>query len=234
MNKKVNIQPYYIKDKRKSKEIEIEIIEKISKEIRNNPHIKCQLSDLITLNISDIPEYTEITNSYNKILKTDFFGIQHDWLSRFAKSIKDLEISINQGDNVFLIIKKYGDIKIVNNEIYGKYYILDKEKSSQDLINIFGNFRFPVITSRKLEMKKWAEDRGLSHIMHMTWFCHTPKNNYPCGTCSPCISTIEEGLAYRFNNRALLNYRVTKIKNSIKKLILYKDVKIIINKLKKQ
>ena len=224
MNKEVSIQPYYLKDNRKSEDYELKAIEKITKEIRNHSLKKCTLLDLITLDVSEIAEDKEITNAYKNILKNDYFGSQYDWLARFANTIKNIELAIHQDDKAFLIIKKYGNTKVIYDEIYGKYEILDKSKSSDDLIKVFGNYCFPVLDSSKMEMKRWAESTQLIDIMNMTWFCYHPKNEKPCGTCNPCIYTIEEGLEYRFSKRAFRKYRII---SPVKKSTIYKYIKRI-------
>jgi len=212
MDKEVSIQPYYLKDNRKSEHLERNAIETISKEIQKHPRTKCNILDLVTMNVSDIQEDKEITGAYNNILKTDLFGSQYDWLARFAKHVENLELTIHQDDKAFIVIKKHGNVTEKNDDISGRYYVLNKEKSPKDLITVFGNYHFPVLDTSKLEMKKWAESKGLISIMNKTWFCYRPKNNKPCGACNPCRYTIEEGLLYRFSLRALLNHKIKKFR----------------------
>ena len=42
-------------------------------------------------------------------------------------------------------------------------------------------------------MRTQARQAGFDEIMSLTWFCHRPRHGQPCGTCNPCIYTIEEG-----------------------------------------
>ncbi|MCA0932388.1 hypothetical protein LCM02_07985 [Lutimonas saemankumensis] len=232
IDKKVTIQPYYLKDNRKSEGLELKAIETITEQIRNHPRTKCNLLKLVTIYVSDIAKDKEITNSYVNILKSDFYGSQYEWLARFAKTVENLELTIHQEDKAFSIIKKYGEIKKTHDELYFRFYVLDKEKSSEDLIKVFGNYRFPILDSSKLKMKLWAESMGLLDIMNMTWFCHHPKNNAPCGVCNPCIYTIEEGLIYRFSKRALRRYRIYKIIRPLKQSYFYRYARMIYKKIR--
>lgn len=226
INKQITIQPYYLKDNRKSETIELKTIEKIGKIIREHPKTKCTLLESISMYVSDIPKDMGITKAYNNMLKTDFYGSQYDWLARFAKTDRNMELTIHQDDKAFSIIKKYGDVIETHDNKKGNYYILDKEKSSEDLIKVFGNYHFPILGTSKLEMKKWAINKGYIDIMNATWFCHHPKNNKPCGICNPCIYTIEEGLDYRFSKKALLMYKLKKTIKPNKQSLLYKLLKI--------
>lgn len=232
MDKHVSIQPYYLKDNRKSEEIELKTIEAITEDIRNHPDSKCEILELITMNVSDVPVDVEITKAYKNILKKDFYGSQYDWLARFSKKNKNLELCIHEDDKAALIIKKYGNIIKEHDDLIGDYFVLDNEKSSEDLIQVFGNFHFPILTDSKLEMKEWAIHSGLIDIMNKTWFCFQPINNKPCGRCNPCIYAIEEGMEYRFSKSAMRRYRLNRIIKPVKQSGFVKRAKKILKKLR--
>jgi hypothetical protein len=46
-------------------------------------------------------------------------------------------------------------------------------------------------------MHEIARQHGFADVMALTWFCHSPRNDKPCGVCNPCEYTIEEGLGWR-------------------------------------
>ena len=82
-------------------------------------------------------------------------------------------------------------------------------------------------------MKEWAEQNGLMDIMNKTWFCHHPINDEPCGICHPCIITIEQGLEYRLNKKALRRYKFNKaIPSGIKESRYYKKAKSVYRRIK--
>ena len=103
-------------------------------------------------------------------------------------------------------ISKYGALKLEHEISNDPYYVIDNERSSQDLIRVFGAFRFPVIDKTKLEMIEGFKQLGFEQTMHKTWFCFTPLDGRPCGACNPCRSAIEEGLRFRFTDAALKRY----------------------------
>ncbi|MFC7523371.1 hypothetical protein ACFQRK_05420 [Parapedobacter sp. GCM10030251] len=229
-NKPVSIQPYYLLEcTRKSKDFELRAIDIITKDIRQHPETKCVISELISIKIEDIVKNPEITDAYNEILKTNFFGSQYDWLARFAVTVKNLELAIHEDDKASSIIKKYGSLIKKQDELIGDYYVLNQDVSTESLIKVFGHYRFPILDANKLAMKRWAEEMNYIDIMNKTWFCHLPKNNKPCGICNPCMYTIEEGLEYRFSKGALRRYHVDKAARPIKNTFFYKVVKKIIS-----
>jgi 7-cyano-7-deazaguanine synthase in queuosine biosynthesis len=234
MDKHVSIQPYYLKDNRKSEVLELKAIETITRDIRNHPHSKCEVLELITMNVSDVPVDAEITKAYKNILKTDFYGSQYDWLARFAKKNKNLELCIHEDDKAVVIIKKYGSIIKEHDDLIGDYYVLDKDKSSEDLIQVFGNFHFPILSDSKLEMKEWAINSGLIDIMNKTWFCFKPINNKPCGRCNPCTYAIEEGMEYRFSKSAMRRYRFNKFIKPVRQSVFMKGTKKMYKILKRK
>jgi len=65
-----------------------------------------------------------------------------------------------------------------------------------------------------------AKQNNWLDVLYLTWFCHNPKNNKPCGKCNPCTGVIKKGLSYRIpiKNR-LKGYFKIYILNKIKKLI---------------
>lgn len=223
-DKKVIIQPYYLKDNRKSEKLELNTIKLLTEEILKLKTTKCQINKLISMKVSDIEDDTDITNAYNNI-RNEFksisngqkLGTQYEWLARFSKSIDSLELGIEKGSKVIDTINMFGEFKKKNCQIIGEYFSINKVNSSKDLINVFGNYHYPLLNFSKLEMKQIAEEKGFIDLMNKTWFCHRPKKNKPCGSCNPCMQTIDFGLRYRFNNKSLFNYRIKKIKKKLKK-----------------
>jgi 7-cyano-7-deazaguanine synthase len=225
MDKQVTIQPYYLKDKnRKSQQYELKAIKTITEDVRNHQNTKCELLDLIAINVSDIPLDDEVTNAYQNILKNNFYGSQYEWLARFAKNIENLEINMHKDDTANFF-KKYGSLIKINDDLIGDYNVLDQENSSDDLLKVFGNFHYPILNISKLEMREWAINNGLIDIMNKTWFCYSPKNNQPCGRCNPCKYTINEGMVYRFSKSALRRYRIKKFFQPIKQAPIIKGLR---------
>jgi 7-cyano-7-deazaguanine synthase in queuosine biosynthesis len=208
--KDVIIQPYYLSDNRKSEKNELNAIENICNELRKRSTTNCIIEELKISKTSDIQKDKETSEAFNNIVRKMFMGSQYDWLARFAKAHEGLELCIHQDDKACDVINTYGQVKVIDDDEIGKYFVLNELESSKELFQVFGSFRFPLLTLSKLDMKQEAENRGYADIMDMTWFCHNPINNEPCGICNPCIYTIEEGMAYRISEQALKRYNIEK------------------------
>jgi len=204
----VEIQPYYISDNRKSEKNELKAISDITALLEKHDHTHCKFRPLIYVDKTSWAADEEITKTYEKMLETDFFGSQYDWLARFAKEHKGIELSVHQDDKAILLINKYGKLKKAHNEISGETYVLDQENSTADICTLFGHFHFPLAQYTKLDMKDYYLKNGYAAVMDKTWFCHSPINNKPCGMCNPCKYTIEEGMPERFSRAAILRYRL--------------------------
>jgi len=208
--KKIILQPHYIIcDRRRSVNNELNAIEKITEDIVNDSRTKCDFLPTIIIKEADIPPNEEITNAFNRIRQQVLIGPQYEYLSRYAHTVGNLEIGIEKGGLAEDMINKFGKINYVDKDGLS-YWELDRSASSEDLITVFGGFRFPIYTMSKLDMKEEAEKLGVMEIMEKNWFCHFPYKGLPCGSCFPCKFTIEDGLAYRLPKKALRRYKTEK------------------------
>jgi len=222
--KNVIIEPYYLSDNRESEQNDLDAIAQITSDLISKDSTKCVIRPLKIIKSSQVEKDENITNSYQKILQKMYIGSQYDWLARFAKHNIGIELSIHKDDKACDVIKTLGSVKLVENNI-GNYYILDPSKSSDEVVQVFGNFHFPLLDLSKLDMKKEIDKLGYTEIMNKTWFCHSPINNEPCGLCNPCKYTIEEGMSFRLSPAGLRRYRYKFIYKKLRKLLKLTSVK---------
>ena len=222
LNKKKNIQPYYILDERRaSTEIEIATMEKIKEMMKElDPQSIYRIKDTIYLERNKIPENKKITKYYEVLKTQSHLGDQYDWLARYTESegIKNLELCIHVDDTVEGFIKN--DVKLITSD-NDRYYEL-VENPSQKELEIFSYYRFPLFDMTKIEMGEIAKESGFFHIMEETWFCHYPYKGKPCGMCNPCRYTKEEGLGRRVPNPTIfmkLNRKVSRKLRGLKRRI---------------
>lgn len=197
LNKKVSVKPYYIIDeRRRSTKMELKtmkLVKEMVKKVDNNAALRILETEIIHRNV--IPKNKKLTESYRSLVKESHLGDQYDWLARYTYflGINDLELCVHKDDTVEGFINKDVELIEIQND---KYYKLNKKPSKPELI-IFSNYHFPLFDMTKLDMEKKAKDKGFNHIMEVTWFCHSPIKNKPCGMCNPCKYTKEEGLERR-------------------------------------
>lgn len=169
--------------------------------------------------MKEIKKYADVTDSYNALKEESFMGSQYEWLGWLSKNIGNLELCIHEDDKAHYFIRNYvSEI----NDIEGHYYKVDGNKCNKDIVNVFGNYKFPILTYTKLDMMKEAENKNFKDIMMHTWFCFTPIDNEPCGICNPCKYAIEEGMSFRLSKSALRRHRyrfLYKVLRKIKKIV---------------
>lgn len=232
--KEVVIQPYYLRDNRLSEAMELSVIRNLTEKIRNRKTNKSELLEVIIVEIEDRKVNFEYSSSYNVLDEYwknrsggKSIGSQYEWLSIFSIDILNLELGIEKGCKVITTIKEFGDLELVENSEKGSYYQLNKEVSTLDLINIFGAYHFPLLDLSKQDMRNHAKKLGFLDLMNETWFCHSPRENKACGECNPCKQTIEAGLTYRFDKKALDAYKRVKYNIPVKKSYLSRMAKKI-------
>lgn len=197
INKKKVITPFYILDEnRKSTKMELKTMQLIRNMVeKEDGQASDRINDLIIINKNSIPPNNKITDSYKKLSKESHLGAQYDWLARYTNSIgiSDLELCIHADDTVEDFINN--DVELVENG-EDKYYKLQKHLSKPELF-IFSYYHYPLFDMTKINMEEQAKISGFDHIMEITWFCHSPNKDQPCGMCNPCKYTKEEGLGRR-------------------------------------
>lgn len=209
VEQRVVVQPIYVMDTARASTItEIQTMDKVR---RLTSQLFPNTSGLILptyfFSIHDVAPDKHITEMYETLRKQSHLGGQYDWLARFAiqHHLKSLELSIHVDDTAYKFIKN----SVVKTNSEGEeYYILNPNLDSENPLNLFNIFRFPLLEWSKVQMKEHANKIGTHEIMDLTWFCFKPVNGKPCGRCNPCVYSIEEGMAFRFPKEALLRYKM--------------------------
>lgn len=210
VQKDVYIQPIYIIDEdRKSLNIEIKRMNKIKTMVfERYPKSKSKIYPTLFIAKDDIEYNEEAMQSYKKLREKTFFGSQAQWISQLSKQYNNLEHCVHKDDNIESLIRDY--VSIYEDSNGDKYYKVDKQKSSEELYDLLGNLKYPILDYTKLEIKDIAVKEGFIDIMNETWFCHSPISSEPCGVCNPCKYVIEEGMSYRLSNKAIIRNKIGK------------------------
>lgn len=198
----VIIQPYYIISCRKSTDNEVKAIKTIFNKLINNDNTIAKILPVEYISINSITPYENIIKAYNYITKDNYLGSQYAWLSSFAINHQGIELSIEKDTIPIKLIDKLGCLSKTNH-LFDEVYVVDNNKSSNEIIDLFGSYTFPLANYSKLDMMSMYKEMGFSDIINDTWFCHNPINNEACGCCNPCIGTIKAGLDFRFSKEAI-------------------------------
>lgn len=190
--------PYYlINEDRGSTGIELATMRDIRLALaRAYPHTEALLAPTRFFSVSCIGAHPEITDTYRRVRQQRFLGTQYEWLPRFCEEqgISNLQLCIHKDDKAHTVI---GDMTRPAGEETDTAAIVDERFSGSDEYRLFHYFTFPILELTKPDMAEQAKSQGWESLMGMTWFCHKPRKNQPCGLCNPCRYTIEEGLGWR-------------------------------------
>lgn len=228
----IEIQPYYVcNPARKSLKNELNAIAEMTEMFKALEQTKAKFLPLKPIPRDQCNDDPGMRQAYKNIIKTVFIGDQYVYLCGFSRQHPGIELSVH--DNVIDILKTYGDLIKITDEDIGDYYIVDQEKTPEDLVTIFKDFSFPLVHHTKKGMMEDYEKYGLTEIMKKTWFCHSPINDKPCGECNPCKYTIQEGLRGRFDRRAMMRYYLRRTRIKIIVTRPFKLVALIIKDIRK-
>ncbi|MBN1386930.1 MAG: hypothetical protein JW965_00700 [Bacteroidales bacterium] len=215
----VGIQPYYISLKKRSEPNELKAIAKITEFINSNKEVKCRLLPLIIIHYSDVKQDKKITDSFDELNKEFGIGYQYDFLARFAKQynlILEVGFESDPTGRVDKCFEKHGTINesalILSGGQRIEYCEVDHNRSSEDFVNIFGNYHFglPQFRMTKLQAIDLYKEIGYEKVIPMTWFCAYPLMGKPCGLCSPCSGVVKAKMGYRLPPGSRILYKVFK------------------------
>lgn len=198
------IQPFYVIDPhRPSWRIELQTMRMMTARCHKEPKYRGSILPVITIEKDDISSCEAITASYLRLREREKLGSQYDWLPRLARErgITDLEIGIQRDGHIQKLIGKHVEPK---PGWPTKTYVLRAD--APDDLRIFSYFAFPILDHSKTDMQAIAREKNFRDLLELSWFCFTPKNGRPCGTCNPCRIAIEEGLSRRVGWRGAWRY----------------------------
>jgi hypothetical protein len=212
LERRVPVQPWYLNDpERLSTSLEHRTMEEIRGAIAGRT---AEAAALIRptrfTDVTEVAPDETVTARYRRWR----LGSQYDWLARFAEQedLMGLEIGTMGHGRVHQII---GEALERVEGRGGPTYRLVAEPSDPDLL-LFRRFEFPLFGVTKKEMENIVRRKGFGDIMSLTWFCHSPKGERPCGHCTPCRITIEKGFAYRIPPLRRVRPRLSKLKGWVK------------------
>ena len=199
-NKQVRICLYYIIDKsRHSLEAELQAMDSILAAIYLRFDGAKDRILSVTHFVSDqIHADLNITAKYEQLLEISPLGSQYPLLAMYAQmhGYDDLEMCVASTDS--WTSRHLRDVcERVEDPVIGEYRRIKYDIEDDAPISLFRYFIFPTLHITKVDMLHIAKENGFYDILNMSWFCHTPYNNKPCGMCKPCKLAITEGMAFR-------------------------------------
>lgn len=197
------VQPFYlIDDTRPSTLMELKTIKAIKNEVyKQFPEVKNSILPTKFFAVADVAPNTEISNSFQQLKSIRHIGTQYDWLARFCfdQNLNNLELGVIKKGEVTefgeSLSQSFGGL-VTEKEKHVYFFDENRIKTEKDQLHfeVFKYYHFPILHLSKKEMLAKAYENGWKEIIDLTWFCHKPKKNKPCGKCNPCRTAVSEGL----------------------------------------
>jgi hypothetical protein len=192
------VRPWYIAEQgRASTAAELAAMSAILERLgRSDPVAAARVQPLTVVPSGHISGHDDIRASFDRILGRAFIGSQYLWLADFCRqyALDGLELSVHRDDKAHALL----DGIVVPGPPEDPRPTVSASRAGSDEHALFGAFRFPVFHLSKVDMQRLAREQGFDGLMELTWFCHAPRaDGTPCGRCSPCVYTMEEGMARR-------------------------------------
>ena len=207
---KIKVEPHYLIDSnRKSLMFELRAQEDIKQSIiKQFPYTKDLLLPTKMVLISDLKPNSKIIESLKKVNESVHLGTQYEWLANYCETynINNLELGFERDHTS----KKNIYIKdlLIEHRFSGiDSFKTDPKKIKHEAFPLFKNFEWPLYEISRQDMIINAKKYKFYDIMHLTWFCHNPILNKPCGFCNPCRDVVHYGFSYRLPLISLIRYQ---------------------------
>lgn len=189
----VSVQPIYLIDpNRKSIRQEFQAVNRVRNLLLNkHPETEARLLPLEVVFVPDIAKNAEITASYESLKSEYKLGSQYDWMARFCemRRYRDVEACLTTSFTHPTVLKHMlqgaeGKISIAPN-------------APAELHRVFGWYSLPLLYTSKREIFDSYDANAWSEFLTLTWFCHKPDGDHPCGKCNPCLDAKRHGIGER-------------------------------------
>jgi hypothetical protein len=193
------VQPYYLIDAdRASTGAEMRAMKDIKMRLfHEHPHTKGLLPRVEYTEVSEIEPDREITEAFRAVAAKSPLGSQYDWIARFCqqRGIQGIELCVHRDDTAHAVLESI----VLEQRLEGRTTcVLDMARAPREERALFHRLQFPLFGLSKLEMAAASRAHDWDRYMDLTWFCHHPTaRRQPCGTCTPCLHAIKEGLGRR-------------------------------------
>lgn len=199
-------------------DVEIQVITTILLRISQNPKFKGRVLHPV-LRLSNLYRWAGTIYEFalDSINKKIHLGEQYRYLAlyRDQEKLKGLELGLVKGQGAaFNYLKNW----VVEASDGSGNFVLSKD-APEDVSILFKGYYFPLMFTSKMDMAEIARQKAFLDLLEMSWFCHTPIDKMPCGTCNPCKVTIVGGMHHRVGQFGLARYEAMKSEQNLGSII---------------
>jgi hypothetical protein len=158
------------------------------------------------------PCYPDIAEAHKRIRASTTIGKQYEWLACYARftDLSDIELCMHWLEPLPSLHKYIFDNVDLENRRTATL------NPSHDVQCIFGRFKFPLLHFTKAEMGEHAENNGFLDVLQQSWFCHKPILGKPCGSCTPCRVSIEQGRNIKYSRLTKFTTKISFLRRMLR------------------
>lgn len=206
------VQPWYLVDEeRKSTDYELEAMRAIGEAIRaRDEGAFHRLRPVRSVPLDSVAPNAELSKLWGGVR----LGSQYDWLARFASQheVEHLELSIEKRDSrAFGML--WPNVERVEGRGGATYRLVEHPDNPN--LELFRPFDFPILNRTKADLQAHADAHGWDGLMALTWFCHSPRGGKPCGSCTPCLVALKEGMGNRIPHLRRFRPQLRRLKRAL-------------------
>lgn len=213
----VEVQPFYIQHpQRTNTAFEFKAMEKIYNILSKKRDTVANLLPVKIVRFEDITITDDISAAFKR-LRQRFpnLGGQYEFLAAFTQLYPGIELGEEhyyEKPGTLSQILIAGGLSVDTDGIG----ILSQDCKDSDIKLIFGNYTYPIVSLKEIEMRELIQKWRYKDVMRHIWFCQHPVDGKPCGVCTPCCIKMHSGMELLLPAAARKNYRILKYLESKK------------------
>jgi hypothetical protein len=205
------VQPIYVADPyRKSRQNEVLAMNRIREALGGRfPDAALRLRETIFLEKDEL-EISALSSQWHAQLRSTIeISWQYEWLAAVGDTVGFGKIEMSfQGNDTgphFEFIRQHATKR--EYPCGGSTYELEEWEPTnafEEAMQLFHHFTYPTIHTPKAAMDAVAEENGFADMLRLTWFCHYPIGEDPCGACSVCRHVVDANVTSPFSRSGLI------------------------------
>lgn len=192
------VRPYYaLNRRRRSVPHELAARRAVRVAVRERwPDAADRILPSVIVDKDELADDPDLRASFRSLRDEHPMGDQYVYLALFARAVgvDGLELGFNAEDRPTLVLRPH---LVPAARPTGATTTYRLRSDAPPGFAVFAPFAYPLVDLTKVAMEQRARAAGFLDVLELSWFCHDPVLDRPCGRCNPCVHTRLEGLPHR-------------------------------------
>lgn len=223
---KATVQPHYIVNvERRSTRQELRAMRDIKTHLGDvDSEAAARLKSPRLVPLESIAQNSAITRQYEELRSRFELSPQYEWINRYIaqEGLSALEVGFQKNDDS-PHFERLRELAVESTAADGSSTWTLPPDHGENTLVMFETMSYPLLWKTKEEMGAIAKQNGFFELLSMSWFCHFPVGDAPCGACSTCRHTVDAGQAYRFTPLGRIRNRLWMVVHPLRLLLSQPD-----------